>query len=133
MSKLSSSKFWVVVHNAVQMHELLLFCESSYAAANNANLGKKKFDMFYKIDCCAVIHGRIWMNKSSRIIMPIMHWNKFCYIFLNFEKFGVNPDFLSFKLTLYTVVVTQRNVISKHNIIYVNRVYQTTDTIWEEL
>ena len=26
-------------------------------------LGQNQFDMFYKIDCCAAIHGRIWMNN----------------------------------------------------------------------
>ena len=41
-------------------------------SANNANLDKNNFDTFDKIDCCAVIHGRIWMNivpNWSRIIM----------------------------------------------------------------
>ena len=40
--------------------------------ANNANLDKNNFDMFYKIDWCAAIHGRIWINNvpnESSIIM----------------------------------------------------------------
>ena len=32
-------------------------------STNNANLDKTNFDMFYKIDYCATIHGRIWMNN----------------------------------------------------------------------
>ena len=69
---------FVQVHNAVWMHELLLCCElfklpqMPSCSANNANLDKNNFDMIYKIDCCAAIHGWIWMNNvpnESRIIL----------------------------------------------------------------
>ena len=39
-----------------------LFPQMSSCNANNTNLDKNDFDMFYKIDCTAAIHGRIWMN-----------------------------------------------------------------------
>ena len=32
-------------------------------STNDANLDKNSFDMFYKFDCCAAIHGRIWMDN----------------------------------------------------------------------
>ena len=42
-------------------------------SANNANLDKNNFDMFYKIDWFSALHGRIWMNnlpnESSIIIL----------------------------------------------------------------
>ena len=61
-------------------------------SANNANLDKNYFDMFYKIDCCAAIHGRIWMNNvpnKSRIIMLSCTEISFVISFFDFEKFGV--------------------------------------------
>ena len=58
-------------------------------------LGQTK--MFYKIDCCVEIHGRIWMNNEpneSRIIMLSRTEISFCYIiFFNFVKFGIKPRF----------------------------------------
>ena len=65
-------------------------------STNNANLDKTNFDMFYKIDCCAAIHGQIWMNNvpnESKLNYAMMHWNKFCCIFFQFEKIGVKPGF----------------------------------------
>ena len=73
----------------------------------NANLDKNNFDMFNKIDCCAAIHGQIWMNNipnERRIIMLSGTEINFVISFFNFEKFGVKPGFpSSFLLTLYTV------------------------------
>ena len=114
MSKLCSSKFWVV-HSAVRMHDLLLCCESSRnsCSTNNANLDKKKFDMFYKTDCCAAVHGRIWMNNvpnESRIIMLSCTEISFVIYFFRFWKFfESNSGFLFFFFlhTLYNGVGKQ--------------------------
>ena len=51
---------------------------------------------FYKIDCCAAIHGRIWTNNvpnESRIIMLSGTEKKIAISFLDCEKFGVKPGF----------------------------------------
>ena len=53
-------------------------------SANNANLDTNNFDMFYKIDCCAAIHCRIWMNNvpnESRIILLSCTEISLLYIF----------------------------------------------------
>ena len=72
---------------------LLLCCESS---ANSANLDKTILICFHKIDCCAAIRGRIWMNNisnESRIIMLSCTEISFVISFFDFGKFWVNPDF----------------------------------------
>ena len=74
--------------------------------ANNTNLDRNKFDMFYKIDCCAAIHGQIWMNNvpnESRIIMLPCTEINFVRSFFDFEQFGVKPGFpfFSFNSTGY--------------------------------
>ena len=50
-------------------------------STNNANLDINNFDMFYEIDCCVAVYGRIWMNNvpnESEIIMLL-------YIFFCWE------------------------------------------------
>ena len=63
---------------------------------------KTNLTCFYKIDCCAAIHGRIWMSNvpnESRIIMLHVYnaWKctEFCYLFFFsfLEKFGVKLGF----------------------------------------
>ena len=75
-------------------------------SANNANLDKNNFDIFYKIDCRAAIHGWKWMNNvpnESRIIMLSCTEISFVISFFDFLKFGVKPGFPFKKhLTLYT-------------------------------
>ena len=64
--KLSSSKFY---HSTQSSADTLIVAllwklpQMPSCSTNNANLDKTNFDMFYKIDCCAAIHGRIWMNN----------------------------------------------------------------------
>ena len=99
--------FVQVLHNAVRMQELLLCCEQwkllqfSPCSANNvnANLDKNSFDMFYQIDCCAAIHGWIWMHNvpnESRILMVSCTVLSFAISVFDFEKFGVKPWFFFF-------------------------------------
>ena len=58
---------FVQVHNAVRMHELLC-CESSRKCQHKqCQLGQEQFEMFYKIDCCAAIHGRIWTMYQMKV------------------------------------------------------------------
>ena len=87
---------FVQVHNAVQMHEMLLCCDGSRKCHHAAQTPTWTFDMFYKIDCCAAIIGRIWMNNvpnESRIIMLSCTEISFVVSFFDFEKFGVKPGF----------------------------------------
>ena len=68
-------------------------------SANNANLDKNNFDMFYQFYCCAAINGQIWMNNvpnESRIIMLSCTEISFVISVSNFEKVGVKPGFFSF-------------------------------------
>ena len=79
-------------------------------SANNANLDKNNVDMFYKIDCCAAIHGCIWMNNvpnESRIIMLSCTEISFViYLFSILRNFKSNPGLLFKKLTLYNSYCT---------------------------
>ena len=57
---------------------------------NNANLDRGKFDIFYKIDCCAAIRGHKWMNNLSnerRITMLSPTEISVVTSFINFEIF----------------------------------------------
>ena len=66
MSKLSSSKFCHSTQSSLDALIVALLCklpQMPSCSTNNANFNKTNFDMFYKIDCCAAIHGRIWMNN----------------------------------------------------------------------
>ena len=104
---------FVIIHNAVWTVDawivalLWKFPQMPSSSANNANLDKHNFDMFYKIYCCAAIHFRIWMInvllKWKYNNYVIMHWNKFCYMFLRFWEIlsQTRVSFLFFKLTLY--------------------------------
>ena len=68
MSKLSSSKFCHSTQCSADAWIVALLWklpQMPSCSANNANLDKNNFDMFYKIDCCAAINGRIWMNNVS--------------------------------------------------------------------
>ena len=112
MSKLSPSKFCHCTQCSVDAWIFVLLWKLPQMPScntNNANLDKTNFEMFYKIDCCAAIHGQIWMNsvrnESRMIVLSCTEKNwKFCDIFFfNFEKFGVKPGFSFFKLTLYTM------------------------------
>ena len=73
-------------------------------SVNNANLDKINFDRFYKIYCCAAIHGRIWRNNvphERRRIMLSCTEISFVISFFNFEKFGVKPGFPFLTHTVY--------------------------------
>ena len=50
---------------------------------NNANLDRGKFDMFYKIDCCAAIRG----HNERRITMLSPTEISVVTSFINFEIF----------------------------------------------
>ena len=84
-------------------------------STNNTKLDKNNFGMFYKIDCCAAIHGQIWMNNvpnESRIIMLSCTEVSFAISFFNFEKFGVKPGFpppTFLKLTLFRKLHVERD------------------------
>ena len=78
---------FVIVHKAI-VALLWNLPQMPSCSTNNANLDKTNFDMFYKIDCCAAIHGWIWMNNvphESRILMLS------CWSLRNLES---NPGFL---------------------------------------
>ena len=52
--------------------------------------------MFYKIYCCAAIHGCIWMNNvpnESRICMPSCTEISFVISFFTIKKFWIKPGF----------------------------------------
>ena len=69
-------------------------------SANNADMDKNNFEMFYKIDCCAAIHGRIWINNvpnESRIIMKSV----LLYLFSILRNLESNPGFLFLTYTVY--------------------------------
>ena len=80
---------------------ILLLCFESFpqmpsCSANIANMDKNNFDIFYKIDCCAAIHGQISMNNvpnESRIIMLSCTKISFVIYFFEFEKVGVKLGF----------------------------------------
>ena len=66
-------------------------------SANNANLDKFNFDMFYQTYCCTAIHGRIWMKNIPNeriIIMPSCTEISF----ISFVDFESNPGFPFFIL-----------------------------------
>ena len=95
--KISRSQL-MLLSLCMRMHELLLCCESSHRchhAAQTTPTWTKT--MFYKIDCWAEIHGRMWMDNEpneSRIITLSHTEINFFYISLfDFEKFGVKPRF----------------------------------------
>ena len=92
MSKLSSSKF---CHSAQSSADALIVAllwklpQMPSCSTNNANLDKTNFDMFYQIDCCAAIHGQIWMNNVpnwSRLIMLSCTEISFVISFFQFWK-----------------------------------------------
>ena len=106
MSKLSSSKFCHSTQCSADAWIVALLWklpQMQSCSANNANLDKNNVDMFYKIDCCATIHGQIWMNNvpnESRIILlscTEISFVKYIYIFFFF--FLVKPGFPIFFLT----------------------------------
>ena len=86
-------------------------------STNNANLDKNTFDMFDKIDCCAAVHGRIWMNNvpnESRRIMLSCTAISFVISFFNFEKFWVKPRvsfFFFFTHSVLSVTHSQWSVL----------------------
>ena len=98
MSKLPSSMFcFVVMWKLPQM--------PSYSA-NKVNLDKNNFDMFYNIDCCAAIHGRIWMNNvpnERRIIMLSCTVISFVIFFPNFFNRNLESN-LGFILFFFRTV-----------------------------
>ena len=71
-------------------------------SANNANLDKNNFGLFYKIYWLVCSH--LWPHMNEQCTKrkynnyAIMHWYKFCYIFFAFEKFEEKTP-----LTLYIV------------------------------
>ena len=117
MSKLSSSKF---CHSTQSSADALIVAllwklpQMPSCSTNNANLDKTNFDMFYKIDCCAALHGRMWMNNVpnwNRLIM--LSCTEICFgiSIFNFEKFGVKPGFLCTQLNQATYSKLGKRVI----------------------
>ena len=102
MSKLSSSKFchYRTQSSADALIVALLWKlpQMPSCSANNINLDKTNFDMFYNIDCFAAIHGRIWKNyvpNYIRIIMLACTTISFVIFFLKFlRQLESNPGFL---------------------------------------
>ena len=99
MSKLSSSKF---CHSTQSSADALIVAllwklpQMPSCSTNNANLDKTNFDMFYKIDCCAAIHGQIMTEQCTKLKKTnyaIMRWICFVISVFNFEKFWVKPGF----------------------------------------
>ena len=82
-SRQCSVDAWIAALNMLWYHSWKLPLITPSCSSNNA---KNNFDLFYKIDCCAAIHGRIWMNNvpnESIIFMLLMQRNQFsCF---NFE------------------------------------------------
>ena len=92
-------------------------CHHAAQKKTHQLMDKNNFDMFYKIDSCAAIHGRIWMNNvpnESRIIMLSCTEISFVISFFDFEKFWVKPGFpsSSFLLTLYRLWIANVNFIN---------------------
>ena len=97
MSKLSSSKFWVVVHYAGRMHELLLCCKSSHKCHHVAQTmptwTKIILTCFTKLIDVQPSMAE-WMNNvPNKNNVAIMHWNQFCNIFLRFWEIWSQSGF----------------------------------------
>ena len=119
MSKLSSSKFWLCYTmqcGCVNCCFVVKAPANAIVQHKQRQLGprKKCFNMFYKIDCCAAIHGRIWMNNvpnESRIVMLSCNEISFViYISSILRNFGVKPGFFFLYITLYDGNHTQLNL-----------------------
>ena len=70
-------------------------------STNKANLDKNNFDMIYKTDCCAAIHGQIWMNnvpnESRMIMLSCTEISLLLYLFLSLEIWSqTQVSFFSF-------------------------------------
>ena len=97
MSKVSSSKFHHRTQCSADAWILALLWklpQMQSCSTNNGNLDKNNLT-FYKIDCCAATHGRMWMNNipnESRIIMLSCTDISCCCFFLGGEL-RVNPGF----------------------------------------
>ena len=73
-------------------------------------LGQKQFWLFYKLNCCAAIHGRIWMNdvpNESRIIM--LSCTEVSFVISFFRFWGIlirtRVSFFFFTHTVYNVII----------------------------
>ena len=82
-------------------------------------IGQNYCDMFYKMYCCAAIHGQIWMNNvpnKRRIILLCHHALKsvLLYLFSILRNFESNPGFLFFKL-IYVIYI-DRSVKNYRNL-----------------
>ena len=97
--------------------------------ANNANLDKNNFYMFYKIDCCAAIHGRMWMhnvpNESRLIMLPCTDISFVIYLFfLQFWKIWSQPR-VSFFNSHCTVLLKKGIQFAKSSQINISNYFQT--------
>ena len=71
----------------------------------NPKLGQSNFDMFCKIDCCAVIRQRIWMTNipyESKGIILLFSDISFMISDLNFERFSVVSLYPFYVHCIYT-------------------------------
>ena len=80
---------FLIVHKAVRRALIVALLwklpQMPSCSTNNANLDKNNFYMFYQIDCCTAIHGRIWMNnvpnKSWLIMLSCTEFSFVIYFF----------------------------------------------------
>ena len=68
-------------------------------SVNNANSDKNKFDIFYRTDCCAAIHGR--MNNVPNESRTILCYHPLKLVLLYQTRFSFIFFLLFFLLTLY--------------------------------
>ena len=94
----AQKSFCKACQNCLRAFFSLCSCESSrkchHAAQTKSTWTKTILTGFYKIDCCAAIHGGIWMNNvpnKHRIFMLSRAKISLLYIFSNLEKFESNP------------------------------------------
>ena len=93
---------FVIVHNAVQMHELLLCCESSrkchHATQTTPTWTKTSLTCFTKLTAVQPSIAEIWMNNvpnESRIINHALK-SVLLYLFSILRNLEWNPGFLFF-------------------------------------
>ena len=130
MSKLSSSRFGVCYTTQCGCMNCCFVVKASAQmpswGANNANLDKNNFDIFYQIDCCAAIYGRMWTNNApneSRITMLSCTEIILLYLFRLWEILSqTRVSFLTH--TVYIGSYYQLCNCGKHNLfIYFGGVY----------
>ena len=82
----------------------LLWKLSQMPSCSANNMDKNNFDVFYQIEGCAAINGRIWMNNiPNENIIIMLSCTEICFVIslFNLEKFGVKPGLPFFTLYIY--------------------------------